>query len=161
MFAIVLLLLGGTVYLILSMQKSLGYWVYGIVLLLWLLALTLIWTGMLKHLYRLEVSEQGIKSRHILGGKEQFYPLDRLQNIDIDTEQISNANGPLTEPFTELYLDFGQHGTLYLSPRIYQNFYELALFTVRLYNEQSDKRLEEMARKLLLQKLLEYEQRKR
>ncbi len=152
--ALVLLLSGaGAWYVVAAFGGRLGVWAYVLAAVILLTGVALLAWAYLKPLYRLEMDAQGIRRRHVLGGAEQYYPLDGLESIETGVHQIENANGPLTEAVPEMSLRFKGGRSFDISPRIYGNFFDLGMFVVQQYNRRIDDKIEELARYLLIKKL--------
>jgi len=160
MLAVPLLLAGGIWYLTDVFHDRLGRMVYWVAGLMALFGLWLMWEAFFRKMYRLEIRSDGIRRTHFLTKRDEFYPIENLERIDTGVHQISNANGPLTEPVPELTLVFHDGKSFDISPRIYENFYDIGLYVARLHNQITDKKLELLAEQMIKQKLREYEQRK-
>jgi len=100
-------------------------------------------------LVRVWVDEHGVGRRHLLGGKTEYFPFDRVEKITMDAFQIENLNGPLTEPVPEIYVWIDGRPRMYLASNVYANFMPLAVAIIRGVRRSRDRQLEETARKII------------
>ncbi len=155
MGAIIVLGTVGAWYVKELLAPGIGALAYAVVFGMISVVLALLWWGFIKPMYRLEMDQTQIRRRHILTGEENRYEMQSLKSIETGVHQIENANGPLTEPVPEIYLEFNDGRSLELSPRIYDNFYEMAMFVARVHHRNTERKLEQLAEYLLLKKLME------
>ena len=125
-----------TYFFIEYLHRSFGKWVYIISIFIWVMILFRI-SIMLSQLLHIEITKEGIMTRHILYGRQKFYSWSKLKNNNIDIKNLINYNTNSNVRFNDLILDFSDAGKLRISPKVYENFYEMVRFISRWQN-QSD-----------------------
>ncbi len=152
-----MIILGGSAYL--GSARMFG--IYGRFLALLLLV------GGLWALYRLFwvywvdilVDETGIRFKHRLGRRVKFLPFEAIKQLEAGHFQIENLNGPLTESVPQLTITDIRGKKYEIPANIYENFFELSLLIVKLYNLHNEAKIEQMAKEMLYRKLLELNQK--
>jgi hypothetical protein len=110
----------------------------------------------LRYLIKISVDDKAIHFKHLMTRKETHIPFDKIRKIDIDTFQIENVNGPLTEAIPEINIVTDNNSTFFISPGIYGNFHQLVLTILQKYNSIQDERIEKLARQLVKLYLTKY-----
>ncbi len=103
----------------------------------------------LQYLIKIEIDGNGIRLKHLMKKNPYHITYDDIEKIDLETFQIENLNGPLTEGIPEIYIILKSGEKLVFSPSVYDNYLELSLRVLREYQHLHEKKLEQTAREIL------------
>jgi len=115
----------------------------------------------LQYLIKINVDDRGIHFKHIMKNRQTYIPYEQIKKIHLDTFQIENLNGPLTEAIPEVNIETSDNQNFIISSGIYANFHHLILKILENYNRLQDQRIEELAKKILTLHLKNHERRKK
>ncbi len=103
----------------------------------------------LQYLIEIRIDEQGIYFNNLMKNRQTYISFDEIKKIDMDAFQIENLNGPLTEAVPEVIIHTENKGNFLISPGIYANFHLLVFKLLQAYRREQDKKIDELARKIV------------